>query len=130
MKRIKRWLNQWLAKSVVLNHEEWGGTLHDYDNGRWKLLQTWQGKNWNEIAGVLQSMWDSGKDAIYICTIKVGPKDGYFVVTDSNRSYQARFFWHGIYEGSEALKDVAQYCRGIADKMGFRRPENTEGVQS
>lgn len=130
MNWLRRWWRQLKAKTLVLSSEEWGGTLHDYANGRWDLLQTWQGENWEEIGDLLQNMWDSGKDAIYVATIKVGAKDGYFVVTDSNRAYAARYFFRDIYSAKEAYQDTVEYCRKVADKMGFRRPENTEGVQS
>lgn len=127
---MKRWLRQLMAKIVVAHHEQWGGMLHNYDNGRWKLLTTWNGYDDAGSLEMIQNMLNQSRDNIYISTCKVGTKDGYFVVVDSNNGLYYRAFFHGIYEADEALKDVATRCRKIADKMGFRRPENTEGVKS
>lgn len=130
MLKIKRWFRQVLAKIVVKNHEQWGGMLYDYANERWVLLGTWSGYEDDACLDIIDNMLNSDKSAIYVSCVKVGVRDGYFVVVDSDNRIYYRAFFHGIYDSKEAMADVSQRCREIADKMGFRRPENTEGVQS
>lgn len=47
---------------------------------------------------------------------------GYFIVFDSRGKEYRRDFWLGTYNPDEALTDVSKYCRKVADKMGFKRP--------
>jgi hypothetical protein len=104
--------------------------LHDYANGQWKKLHVWNTQEGaNEALAVIDQMLGRQRDDIYIACIRFsGCERGYLVVHDSNFSMWTRAFWQGIYEPDEAFKDVANRCRKIADKMGYRRPDDTVGV--
>jgi hypothetical protein len=67
-------------------------------------------------------MFNNGRDAIWIATIKCDVKAGFFVVHDSDRKVYCRYFWDGYYTPSEAFKDVAFYCRDRAKEMGWANP--------
>lgn len=128
--KILRWLRHKMALFIVMRQEEIGGILYDYDNGRWKLLLKWSGYDDAAALEVVNNMFNSGKDAIYISVVRTEAKSGYMVAVDSNRDMYYRAFIPDVYDPNEAVYDINEYCRKIADGMGFRRPENTEGVQS
>ena len=123
--KLPGWLRQWGARFLAWRSDEIGGMLHDYANGKWILLATWNTQKESDAAiEIVDNMMNCGRDSIFIAMIKVGPSQGYFIVEDSNRSkFYLRGFWQGIYEPDEAFRDVRNYCRKLADKMGFRRPD-------
>jgi hypothetical protein len=128
--RLPRWLRHFGAKFLALHEEESGGMMHDYANGQWNELMTWtDDKGQAEALSIVDSIFSGARDAIYIVCIRVGPRRGYFVVYDSNLTYYHRSFWTGIYEPEEAFDDVRAYCRQVADKMGFRRPDEATDNQ-
>lgn len=100
--------------------------LHDYKNGRWFDLATWSTDEEADGAmNMIDAMLRNKRDEIYIACVKVeGFGRGYLVVYDSNCGEYRRDFWMGVYDPDEALIDVSRHCRKIADKMGYRRPEN------
>ena len=129
--RLPRWTLQWAAKFLVDRSKEWGGIIHDYANGRWVILHKWNDqKGEDEGLDLIFNMFDRGGSDIYVTCIKVGERHGYFIVSDYNQTWWRRSFWDGIYSPSEAFKDAAVKARQIADQMGYRKPEDTEGVQS
>lgn len=74
--------------------------------------------------GMLDAMLRNQRDEIYIVCVKLkGFGRGYLVVYDSKYGIYRRDFWMGVYDPDEALVDVSKYCRKVADKMGYRRPD-------
>lgn len=122
---LPRWLRQWMAYTLVARSDEIGGILYNYKNGRWEELEIWNTPE--ESDGAMEVIWNmlqSGRDDIYIACVKSkGFGRGYFAVYDSNCDVYRRDFWMGIYGPDEALIDVSKRCRKIADKMGYRRPD-------
>jgi hypothetical protein len=122
---LPRFLRQWMALVLVTGSDEIGGALHDYKNGRWEELAKWNtDEESNAAMSILSAMFQNERDEIYVVCVKVeGFGRGYFVVYDSNQNMYRRSYWMGIYDPDEALVDVIEYCRKVADKMGYRRPE-------
>jgi hypothetical protein len=121
---LPKFVRQWMAGYLARRADEWGGALHDYKNGKWKLIALWSDqKGQNDAVSLIGNMMDRAADDIYIATIMVGECRGYFVVHDSNRQWWTRWFWSNIYSPQEAYMDVVKRCRETADKMGYRRPE-------
>jgi len=114
-----------MAFTLVSFSDEIGGMLHDYKNGRWLELVKWNTPEESDAAlEVIWNMLQSGHDDIYITCVKSeGLGRGYFAVYDSNCDIYRRDFWMGVYDPDEALVDVSKHCRKIADKMGYRRPD-------
>jgi hypothetical protein len=124
--KLPRFLRQWAAKFMVLRSEERGGLLQDYANGKWREIMVWDDEQGsNEAAEIAGNMMDRGSDAIYVCLINCEGYGGNFLVFDSNRKYHCRYFYPGIYELVEAFVDTVHYCREVANKMGFRNPEES-----
>jgi hypothetical protein len=122
--RVPRFLRHWASMFLVGHTPEVGGFIHDYANGRWKLLHVWNTPEGEDTAmSLIEAMMGGGRDEIYVETIKGGEQMGLFMVLDSEGGTYFRAFWNGIYSPSEAFKDVAVKCREIADKMGYRRPD-------
>ena len=122
--KISKFIRQQMAGYLARRADEWGGVLHDYKNGKWEQIGMWEDeKGQNEVIGMIGNMMNSGRDEIYITTVKVGIKCGYFVVADSNHTWWTRWFWGEIYPPAEAFSETQVKCRQIADKMGFRRPD-------
>ncbi len=122
---LPRFLRHWAACFLTFSTKEIGGVLFDYKNGHWDDLSKW---NTDEEAdgamNILDAMLRNGRDEIYIAAVKVeGFGRGYFVVYDSNYGEYRRDFWMGVYDPDEALLDVSKHCRKVADKMGYRRPD-------
>lgn len=127
---LPRWLRQWMAFILNSWSDETSGMLHDYKNGRWLELDVWNTPE--ESDGAMELIWNmlqSGKDDIYIACVRSegGGGRGYLAVYDSNCDVYRRDFWMGIYDPDEAMIDVSKRCREIADKMGYRRPDETLG---
>ncbi len=122
--KLPRWLRHWGAKFLALHSDEIGGMMHDYANGKWVEVMQWDDEvGQSQAQSFMESVFNGGRDEIYIICIRVGPGRGYFVVYDATRNYYHRSFWPGVYELNEAFNDVRLYCRELADKMGFRRPD-------
>jgi hypothetical protein len=103
------------------------GTIYDYANGKYEVIHEWESEAVADQGfEILGSMLNGGRDAIYIMTLTCGPQQGAFLVVDSNRVYYERAFWTGIYDVKEAFLEVRDYCRQVADKMGFRRLDENE----
>jgi hypothetical protein len=114
-----------MAKTLVHRSEELGGTIYDYANGEYQEVHTSSDeKSENACIEIIDNMLNRGKDAIYIVVFKSGPGRGVFLVVDSNRKYWERFYWKGIYDTQEAFLEMREYCRAVADEMGFRRRDS------
>jgi hypothetical protein len=127
--KLPRFLRHWAAYFLADHSPEVSGALYDYANERYNLLAMW--RNQTEAAGAQEitvNMFNRMQDDIYIAVaLCEGAGRGYFAVHDSNLKFYFRGFWSGIYEPEEAMKDVSVYCRKIADKMGYRRPDDRIG---
>jgi hypothetical protein len=100
------------------------GVLYDYANGRYNKLMVWDDSQSARGAGdLIENLFNSGRDDIYVSVIKSGVLIGYTMVSDSRRKVWSRAFFPGIYEFEEAMEDTSKYCRKVADEMGYRRPE-------
>lgn len=126
--RLPAILRRWAAMFLVWNKEEIGGILYDYKNGEWEVICKWETREEQLAAkNVVENMIDREEDEIYITSVKTDGGAGIFIMEDSRYGYYFRAFHPGVYEIKEALEDVAARCRKIADKMGYRRPdEETE----
>lgn len=127
--KLPRWLRQFAAYVLVGYSDEIGGMLHDYANGRWKELAIWNNPDDSDAAmEIIWNMLQSGHDDIYIACVKSrGFGRGYFAIYDSNCNVYRRDFWKGTYDPDEAMLDVSKRARKIADKMGYRRPDEPLG---
>lgn len=122
--KLPKFIRHWMARTLVMHSQETCGVIRDYANGKWEVIHEWRTE---EVADqgieILENLLTRGKDAIYVTTLMCGPGKGAFMVLDSNRVYYERAYWDGIYDVKEAFIEVRDYCRLIADKMGFRRPD-------
>ncbi len=67
------------------------------------------------------------RDNIYVAVVRCeGFQRGYLIVHDSNLDVYRRAFWPGTYNFCEAFVDVVLRCRKIADKMGYRKPDEAQ----
>ncbi len=95
--------------------------LYDYNNGEWELLMKVETeKESNQSLEMVDNLLTQGRDGIYISVVKVGNEKGYFVVFDTNQGFYPRAFWGSLYPCEQAMLDVSQYCRKLANKMGWR----------
>ena len=125
--QVSRFIRHLLAKALVYTKPEWGGILHDYDNGRWNLIMKWEDDEGAEEAlDLIDNMVDVGRDRILIACIKVGNGRGFFYIVNSEGRFWSRAFWDNLYTASEAFKDISVTARNVADSMGFRKPEEPE----
>jgi hypothetical protein len=125
--RLPRFIRQSVARISVLGLPEAQGFLHDYKNGKWELLVSWDTEQGNQDAlNMIENMaLREGRDAIYVTTLMCQPNCGVFIIQDSNAGLSYRAFWKDLYTAREAYEDTVKRCRKIADKMGFRRPDET-----
>lgn len=122
---LPKFLRHWMAKTLVRHSEEGIGTIRDYANGEWTEVHSWvDEKGADQGIEIIDNMLNAGRDAIYLITFVVGPGRGIFMVVDSNRVYRERGFWQGLYDVKEAFIDTREYCRAVADEMGFRRHDD------
>lgn len=123
---LPRWVRHWAASVLVFWSDIIGGVLHDYKNGKWEEICKWNtGEDETRAAEIIANMQFNQRDAIYIALTRVkGFGRGYFTVFDSRGKEYRRNFWLGTYDPDEALTDISRYCRAVADKMGFRRPDD------
>jgi hypothetical protein len=123
--KLPRSIRHLVAKIFVYAKPEWGGILHDYDNGRWDLIMKWENDEGAEDAlDLIENMIEVGRDRILIACIKVGNGRGFFYVVNSEGRFWSRAFWDNLYTASEAFKDISLTVRAVADSMGYRRPPN------
>ncbi len=126
--KLPRFLRHAAAMYLVYGEDEIGGVLHDYANGQWKELLKWNTQEGaDEALSLMNDMIGNVHDNVYVAMVKnEGFGHGYFLVHDSNFNLYRRAFWLGIYNPDEALTDVAARCRKIADKMGYRKPDEAQ----
>ena len=120
---LPAFLRHFMARLLVQNGEEMGGQLHDYNNGKWSLLQTWEGVENQDAMQVLESGMTRGRDEIYVSSVRVVARSraGYFVMFDSDINVHFRWFWEGVYEPDEAFYWIVMKCRESAKRMGYRQ---------
>jgi hypothetical protein len=125
---IVKFIRQQIAKFIAMSTPEVGGITYDYKNGLFEKLHQYNTiEGLQDTANLFENMIENGRDAIYVLMVKCYYLDkkhrGYFLVMDSNGGRWIRAFAHRIYNVENATVDMMRYCRSIADKMGFRRPE-------
>ena len=127
MKHLWAGFRHMIAMLFSTHVPEEGGVLYDYNNGKLdQLLRIETEKDSALSFEMVDNMLTSGRDAIYFSVVKVGPSCGYFVVFDTDRGFYPRGFWGNVYTTDEAFRDVLRYCRKRADKMGWRKPDESE----
>jgi hypothetical protein len=118
--KLFRGIRHWYAHFMVAAQPEWGAMLHDYNNGNWSSIMIAQTEEESkQMLEIVDNMLHAGRDAIYLCSVKVGPRHGYFCVFTSNKTMWTRAFWGNVYTAEDAYIDTALYCRKVANKMGF-----------
>ena len=125
---LPRFIRHWMAAFLgARSPAELGGLLYDYNNGDLKQLSMWDDEKSQEATlAIVENMMNAGRDAVYFVVVKIDEGKGYFVVHDSERNWWFRWFWRGIYEPKDALRDALDKCRETANKMGFRERDDAE----
>lgn len=123
---LPRFLRRWVALFLAWREEEIGGMLYDYANGRWRHLLTWNTQEGAaEALSLVQDMIDNVRDNIYVVGVRGRQTNsGFLIVHDSNCRMYVIGFYPGVYSPDEAMQDVMIRCRKVADKMGYRRPDD------
>jgi len=122
--KLPRWIRQFFAKLIVLDANEIRGELADYKNGEWEVIHSWTGTQNQQAVAMVESMLNSGRDAIYVASIECEDRRGFFQVIDSNKGYWLRVWSIGTYEPQEAFADTCKYARALAKKMGWKEQTN------
>jgi hypothetical protein len=123
--KFPSFLRRWAAMYLVWNKEEIGGILYDYANGKWNVICRWNtDADLKAAKDIVANAQERDCDEIYITSVATNGGAGLFIVEDSHSGYFFRAYHPGVYEVKEALIDTAAHCRKIADKMGYRRPDD------
>jgi hypothetical protein len=100
--------------------------LADWANGQFEVIHEWKDDKGMDAAwGMVESMYNGGRDEIYVALVKLGYNRGYFVIHTPGKFRIPVAFWHGYYSFDEAYQLVKKKCRAIGTRMGYRDPEVT-----
>jgi hypothetical protein len=132
IKYLPKSVRQQIARFLVKRDYEYSGILYDYlpirIKGKMEMLIKWSDDRGQEDAWkVIQAAHDSGRDFLYLGTIKTGEARGYFVLHSPNIDMLLIGFVPKIYDVEEAFLDIVFTARQEAIRLGYDMTNVTIG---
>lgn len=112
---IKKWaIQRYIEYYILRNHQCISQVLFDYKHGLWETIVS--GACNEENNGVVQVWIDHiknhGQQTTLIWMVHSDTDGGFVVAINNYRQTYERFFLTGLYDMSDAFKDVGKWCEG------------------
>lgn len=117
------WLRRLIASWKAYRGSEYGGLLTNWKQGEFEIIAEWKtDQGCEEVWQLVENLYESGRDEIYVALVKMGYNKGYFVIHGGG-FHMPIAFWDGYFSFDDAYKLMKARCRVIGTKMGYRNLE-------
>ena len=117
------WLRRLIASWKAYRGSEYGGLLTNWKQGEFEIIAEWKtDQGCEEVWQLVENLYESGRDEIYVALVKMGYNKGYFVI-HGDGFHMPIAFWDGYFSFDDAYKLMKARCRVIGTKMGYRNLE-------